>query len=312
MKTQNPMADRDAAPALTTRVEDTDAVVSPTLQDSVHLRCAAAFAGLCGGKFAQAYTAVVVLCLSATVMVSAANETAMGTMYSLGVAVGAPLAMIPTCTSFTKVSASQTGHLTLLGAGETKISAKAMARLRRARGGVLFVSIVFEMIGLGWLYNSTQVGSYSLAGRLITPEYATFLFFCGLSTCVSLPLLVFPFVLSLKMAAVLASDAVSELKQLIEKIQPTDPQFEAQVIPAVKKLCSSTMPLVSQGWGAGVGGVFVGCYTFAVGYFALFLENRQPISMGLCVFAILLPMAIAYDVALASSECDELADTLNA
>ena len=83
------------------------------------------------------------------------------------------------------------------------------------------------------------------------------------------------------------------------------------MLPSVLGLCDETLPRLSEGWGDGVGFVFLGWWFLAAGCFALFLEHEATGTGLLSLLFVLLPLVISYDAAAASSDCDGLADVLN-
>jgi len=121
---------------------------------------------------------------------------------------------------------------------------------------------------------------------------------------------VWPLWLTLKMASVLVADAVSETKQKIERCTPGSAEWELEVMPSVLGLCNETLPLLSEGWGTPVATSFLACWLGALGYFAAFLETGTKASALAMVICALTPVAIAYDAASASTDCNLLSDAL--
>ena len=126
----------------------------------------------------------------------------------------------------------------------------------------------------------------------------------------SLALTFFRWLHTLKSAAALVADAVSETKQAIERCSPTSPEWEAEVVPRVLELCNETLPLLSRGFGIGVAASFIGFWVVAACWFASFLEDGHPTTAFLTVLAVLFPLGVSYDAAAASSDCDLLSDAL--
>eukprot|EP01051_Picozoa_sp_SAG22_P002608 SAG22_NODE_118_length_19263_cov_16.155813_20_plen_241_part_00 len=148
-----------------------------------------------------------------------------------------------------------------------------------------------------------------ITGRLITERYAIAVFFAGLLFA-NQALTVWPWYHTLKSASALVADAVAETKQSIQRCSPASPQWESEVVPSVLRLCDETLPWLSDGWGDGVGILFVGIWVASAGFFANFLESGEAYTAMLTMIAVLLPIGIAYDAAATSSDCDLLADVL--
>ena len=83
-----------------------------------------------------------------------------------------------------------------------------------------------------------------------------------------------------------------------------------EVLPMVLTLTDETLPLLSRGWGAGIGMSFVGWWIAATGFFCLFLETESSTSLAALIVAVATPLGMVSNVAVASSECDLLSDTL--
>ena len=202
------------------------------------------------------------------------------------------------------------GQLALLGAGNTKISERSYRALRRSHAWVLVGFVIFIMVALLSFVSATRVGTRSkLTDRLITESYAAVVFVTGLmflATSVAL----WPLWLTLKMASALVADAVSETRQKVERCTPGSAEWELEVLPSVLGLCTETLPLLSDGWGAVVATNFLGFWLCATGFFVAFLQGGAMTTAILVVVFVITPLAVVYDAAAASSDCDGISDAL--
>ena len=230
-------------------------------------------------------------------------------VFDVCLAVAYPLAIISSANGLHRVVAHG-GELAQLGAGEQRISARALRGLARAHIFMLVMVFFGMLMFLICCYSASRVGTYSyLSGRLITASYARVVFFSGfggLHWCT-----IFAWWLTLKIASTLVMDAVAEAQQAIQRTSPVDPQWDDVVVPQVVELCDSTLKLLSQGWGSAVGFAFAGYGLAAVAFLSLFLESRTTFSVVQVLFWSVAPLSISYDAAVASSECDLLSDVLN-
>jgi hypothetical protein len=203
------------------------------------------------------------------------------------------------------------GHLVSLGAGQTKISERSYRGLRRSHALMIVMFMFFTMLGLLSFVTATRVGTQSkITGRVITEGYAVVVFISGLSF-LAFSVAVWPMWLTLKMASVLVADAVSETKQKIERCTPASAEWELEVIPSVLGLCNETLPLLSEGWGDAVAALFLGSWLCSLGYFAAFLETGGTTTPALfLVICAVTPVAVTYDAASVSTDCNLLDDAL--
>ena len=226
-------------------------------------------------------------------------------------AAGGLIVIVAATVGLRRVTGTGAGQLAALGAGEARISERARRDLGRAHAWMSALAVFFVMIGLLSFVSATRVGTRSkLTGRLITESYAIAVVFVGLA-CFNAALAFFPWWHTLKSAAALVADAVAETRQLIERRSPTSPEWESEVLPSVLGLCDETLPRLSEGWGDGVGFVFLGWWFVAAGFFATFLEHEATLTGVMSLLFVLFPLVISYDAAAASSDCDGLTDVLN-
>jgi hypothetical protein len=224
---------------------------------------------------------------------------------------GALLVVVAATVGLCRVTGTGAGQLAALGAGEARISERARRDLGRAHAWMSALAVFFVMLSLICFVSATRVGTRSkLTGRLITESYAIAVVLGGLAL-VNTALAFFPWWHTLKSASALVADAVAETRQLIERRSPTSPEWESEVLPSVLGLCDETLPRLSEGWGDGVGFVFLGWWFVAAGFFALFLEAEATMMGVMSVLCVLTPLVISYDAAAASSDCDGLTDVLN-
>jgi hypothetical protein len=292
--------------------EDTNAVPSPTPRDLALCRLGSAFYGSTPGAVFAALTCAYFCFMILTMGTRSAAEnpdSKLRLLSDITYAIEAPLIIGGAGWSLRRVTA-QEGELQLLGAGETKISARALRGLRRAHAVMWIPFTIVALLGLLCLVTATRVGTRSkITGNIITEDYARLVVAAGFGfLCVAFA--VFPWWLTLKVAAVLAFDFVAEVRQAIERCSPIAPEWEAEVLPMVLTLTDETLPLLSRGWGAGIGMSFVGWWIYAAGYFCLFLETESSASLAVLIVAIATPLGMVSNVAAASSECDLLSDTL--
>ena len=225
-------------------------------------------------------------------------------------AIGTPIILISAMYSLGRV-AGEAGELTLLGAGDVLVSSAAARSLRRAHAALIAPTSVFLLFALACVYSTTKVGTNSiLTGNAITPVYLVMVvaWACGF---VVVAVATIPFYLSLKIAAVIVADAVAEVKQAIERIGPVDLEWETEVVLLVRELCDKWLPLLSNGWGLGVGLNCLAWWLCALGMVAQFLFGRTVVSLVMVTLCTMIPLLMSYDVAAASSDCDRLHDVLN-
>jgi hypothetical protein len=242
-------------------------------------------------------------------------KTWLGLVFDICVPLGGAIMLLGSGLSLEHVTAAG-GPLELLGAGKTRISKRSYdTQMRRSYVCMLVPVVFFVMLALLCFVSATRVGTRSkLTDRLITESYAVAVFFAGLMYLIMV-VTFWPFWITLKMASALVVDAVSETKQKIEECTPASAEWELEVVQRVLGLCTDTLPLgtlplLSKGWGAGVVAVFVGAWVCALGYFAQFLESGTIASALLMAIAAVAPVAVAYDAASASTDCNMLSDAL--
>eukprot|EP01050_Picozoa_sp_SAG11_P012246 SAG11_NODE_1350_length_5137_cov_2.743152_7_plen_313_part_00 len=233
-------------------------------------------------------------------------------MFEICVPTGATIAVIGSAISLRLATSTGAGRgqLAALGAGEVLTSERARRSLGRAHACLCVLNVFWVMLSLLCIVTAFRVGTRSkLTGGLITTAYARTVFVWGIGLTNS-SLVCLPWWLTLKYASVLVADAVAKVKQAIERYSPTSPEWEAEVLPHVLRLCDETLPLLSSGYGIGVAASFLGGWLISAGEFALFLENGELATASICMICVMCPLGIAYDAAHASSDCDLLSDAL--
>ena len=288
--------------------EDTNAVVSPTHSDFLLTSIAAKVQAI---PFMWAFNAFVGVGLLVSFNTySTEHKTWLKHVFDICQPVGAAVGLVGCGIAVGRVTAVS-GHLASLGAGETKISERSYRGLRRSHALMVVPCVLFTMLALVCFVTATRVGTRSkLTGHVITESYAVAVLFGGIGFLI-MAVTAWPLWLTLKMASVLVADAVSETRQKIERCTPASAEWELEVMPSVLGLCTKTLPLLSKGWGTPVATSFLACWLGALAQFAAFLETGAKASALMMVLCALTPVAIAYDAASASSDCDGISDVLN-
>ena len=244
--------------------EDTNAVVSPSHVGFLLTRVGATLVAL---PPALPYVVLVELVLIVTLNTyhQQGEVSTLSRTFDICGSCGALVALVAAPVGLRRVTGTGAGQLAALGAGEARISKRARRDLGRAHAWMSALAVIFVMLGLLTLVTATRVGTRSkLTGRLITESYAIAVFFGGL-TFFNFALVFFSWWHTLKSAAALVADAVAETRQLIERCSPSSPEWESEVLPSVLGLCDEALPRLSEGWGDGVGFVFLGFWLCAAG-----------------------------------------------
>jgi hypothetical protein len=309
----NPAAD-DGLPPLAgfPEEEDTNAVVSPSHKDFLLTRIGSAFVAAPPGL---PYVGLVGLALVITWFTYHEGDVSPLTwMTDICWSCGLLFSTVGPAVSLRRVTGTGAGRgqLAALGAGEVQISERARRRLEHAHIWISALALMCAMAGLLCLVTATRVGTRSkLSGRLVTAGYARALATFGLAAINFGGLTFGPWWVALKSASALVADAVAEARQTIERCSPTSPEWEAEVLPRVLRLCDETLPLLSRGFGAAVATNFLGWWFAAAGFFAVNLESGgRPFTIFWCIVCVLVPLGVSYDSASASSDCDMLSDAL--
>eukprot|EP01045_Picozoa_sp_COSAG04_P003359 COSAG04_NODE_136_length_23756_cov_16.820645_6_plen_399_part_00 len=204
------------------------------------------------------------------------------------------------------------GELEQLGAGTARISVSAHRALRVAAVPKwCFLIILFSLTTLTYSLITKIGGVSAMSGRVLTAQYVFWgvmlSFWAQLVLCLTFP----AWWQSLELAATLVADAVVEVKKLILRHGPRDPEWESEVIPAVLRLVDETLPLLSNGWGTALGLAFVGFWFEALAFVAQLLETGEQNNIfPMLVFAVT-PVWIAQGAAAASTRCADLTNALN-
>ena len=320
-RVDNPLQKNTAPPAgrlsgreatSTQQGEDTNAVTAPAPQDLLLSRIGHAMMGSTPGAVYVTLTTLVSTVVFAALGArsGADNPSSLHLLADVLIStLGVPSAMLGACLSLRRVTA-EGGELEKLGAGTTMISEAALRGLKRAHATLWVPVTIILLLALLCFVSATRIGTRSkLTGNLITEDYAIVMVCAGFMA-LNLGLCVFPWWLTMKVAAVLVSDNIAEAEQAIQRCSPTAPEWDAEVVPMVLGLCDETLPLLSRGWGLGVGLNFLGWWLGAAGWFCLFLESETPAAAVIIVVCMFTPLALTYDVAAASSKCDTISDVL--
>ena len=133
--------------------------------------------------------------------------------------------------------------------------------------------------------------------------------------------------LTLKMAAALTKYQVGTVRRNVERCSATSPQWEADVVGETVRLIKETLPALSSGWSSGAAAVCVACWAVAFVNLIVALQSgssgddqnakvllvpTEPIvRIPMCLGVLCCPAVILWDLADASTECDELVTSLN-
>jgi hypothetical protein len=198
------------------------------------------------------------------------------------------------------------GQLQTLGAGNTKISAKAATRLGRWHIGLLVFSALWVLFGLFYVVNA-------LLGNedVITGFPTALAMLAGLFVAYVVPLASWAWWLSLKVASALVSDEVTECRKLIDTTSATSAEWDIEVVPQLLQLVNSTLPALSRGWANGLLALWTACWAASLGMFTHYLDCGTMFFFVMGVISACVPLFLAADVASASSDCDTIKAELN-
>ena len=231
--------------------EDTNAVPSPTPRDLALCRLGSAFYGSTPGAVFAALTTVYFCFMLLTMGTRSTAEnpdSKLRLLSDITFVISIPFNTIGGAAWSLRRVTAQDGELQLLGAGETKISARALRGLRRAQALLWIPFTIFALLGLLCFVTATKVGTRSkITGNIITEDYAKLVVGTGFFfLCIAFA--VFPWWLTLKVAAVLASDFVAEVRQAIERCSPTAPEWEAEVLLRRRRVDPNAPARPAQSW----------------------------------------------------------------
>lgn len=229
------------------------------------------------------------------------------------------------------------GGLALLGAGDRKVSSRQMGTLRcwKLTHDTGFLGL------LAWFF--FQCGAFVWVCGLAfgvwrrdidldgtpdeaTPQYLAYLFtvvFMYTIASVGLFPTMICWSLSMKVAAVLAEDAVQEvIKNVRPEALKTDDSWHKHVYEPCGQLARKTMAHISAGWGRGVAMGSLALWTMSFAKLARFLDkvhNDPAYSGAIGIIRTLLPsvafalgpLLLALDLATVSSLCDLLINNIN-
>lgn len=201
-----------------------------------------------------------------------------------------------------------------LGRTGIRMNGSRRTTLKRWRIGLAVDAVFIILVGLLTLYSAIfKVGERSkISGRIITPVYAYTVmvaFFYVLT--LFCPLISNPCLYGLQYASLLVAEIIQPVTQMVAKYKPSDPEWNAEVIPAIKDLVDEYIPCVSKAFGDVVGSVTIALWITAVAYLAAYLDGSSPVVLVLLVLCAFFPFAIAATLSRASDMCDELYATIN-
>jgi hypothetical protein len=125
--------------------------------------------------------------------------------------------------------------------------------------------------------------------------------------CISAGLVLLDFGLALQVAAVLCSDAVTEVVSAVEDTLPTEiEQWETQVVQPTLALHASHVQLLSRGFAPGLALFYTASWSIALASFIipLVITWSRMIMLPCCMMFLYLPMAMSNGVAQVSTSCD--------
>jgi hypothetical protein len=217
-----------------------------------------------------------------------------------------------------------------LGAGMTRITdadAKGLNRWRKATVGFygLFVVPVAVIIGI-------VVPVAIVAGGFITEttelvQVVALFVSLGLALATLVPIILFGWGISMKVAAALVRDEILEVVIPMEQVSPADDDaWQTKVVEPALAL-RGTLQRLSDGWGAGLAGLTMACWALALGFFTMavntpicvdaddLLEVPRGTSLIMnlaCTIAFaVLPLFLGLDLAAISTRCDVMMAALN-
>lgn len=223
------------------------------------------------------------------------------------------------------------GALEQLNAGTAPISIDAHASLRRwARGltafGVTFLALITVIFRNGLLGegNDEVTKAISEGGYTSSPLWnvassvmVLAIFYAGVSAA-------FLLWYSLKIAAAIGTEVVREAAHEVKLWPETKESVGAEnannvwrerVVHRALEPARRTMPLISQGWGPGLGGLALGFWAWAAAIaMVLILPSAIPTILAMPVVMLMaasVPLLLAFDPAHTSSQCDKLVEGLN-
>jgi hypothetical protein len=209
-------------------------------------------------------------------------------------------------------------HLQTMGAGQVKLSARAMRNLRRLRLGLRVPQAIFVALGVLFVVFPLLFvfqPDIDPTRRLLFPAWMGG---CGLWFALVIPLLL-EWWLTLSVASALAADATIEVLIAAETVAPTEPDWTEKVGEPAKRLALDTMDELTHGWGRALAVAYGLYWLLGLGFLAggLGLANSgggafTNIFLVLSLSFSVLPLAMSTDPAAVSSTCDDLLAELNA
>jgi len=120
------------------------------------------------------------------------------------------------------------------------------------------------------------------------------------------------FWLSLKQASNLVSDAVLAVRDKIDAVDTTSPIWETEVVPETLKLIQETQPILTEGWETALFGFWLGLWAGALSNYCKILDRGATGVRSSSRVNAFFPLLVCIDVAQATSDCDNITDSLNA
>jgi hypothetical protein len=201
------------------------------------------------------------------------------------------------------------GVLHHLGAGRLPIGTDDNGRgVRRLRCWAVFLSLVAAIVFIYILWRLFPSGNGSLFD-------VTEGIICGCLVPLTLA-----WYLTLKLAAALGAGAVARVRAAVSRCDPSSPEWHEEVHAPTQVLVTTTFPALSRCLAGGAAAVAWCCWVNAISQFAWALGSLSVKSalydtalpcFLLSLLCVSIPMLVLYDLADASSDCDQLIADLN-
>jgi hypothetical protein len=127
---------------------------------------------------------------------------------------------------------------------------------------------------------------------------------------VFLPML-FAWVHCVTFACLLASSAIGEAIDAIERLTPGHPRWRDEVEQPLKLLCDKILPPLSTGLSDGLAGATLWTWAITASGLASFFQKDYRSSLLGATITCCIPLVLAQDIAAASSKCDAIHTALN-
>ena len=210
------------------------------------------------------------------------------------------------------------GGLVLLGLGVARISE---ADKRYLDWWAAFCSsCALVTVGIGWLYISIPLldpdrKSFPDPFNPERPwDFLTVLHYStvGLAGCTAGPVL-FAALLSIQVGTKLGTDAINDVMVDVQRLSPSQQEEWAEAVEQpIIRIARHTVAVMSDHWGILIGGTCPLCWALSLSFFTGYVRYPQRWHLLPGSFlAALLPIGVAWPLAVASTRCEQLIDNLN-